>query len=80
MEKKRAYPRQQRWREKNPKKTWAHGALRSGIRRGLVEPQPCEICGEEKAEGHHDDYDRPLAVRWLCRRHHKALHARRAKT
>lgn len=74
----KAFPAQAAWRERNPKKTWAHAALRSGVRRGLVTPQPCEVCGDETSEGHHDDYDKPLEVRWLCRRHHKRLHARRA--
>ena len=63
------------WRECNPQAYWAHAALRSGIRRGLVTPEPCVICGEPKAEAHHPDYDRPLAVQWLCRQHHKQAHA-----
>lgn len=68
--------RQEAWRKRNPKAYWAHQALRSGIARGLVTPQPCEECGDPKAEGHHPDYDRPLVVRWLCRRHHKQEHAK----
>jgi hypothetical protein len=44
-------------------------------KRGKLIPQPCEIRGcSELAEKHHDDYGRPLAVRWFCRRHHLALH------
>jgi len=27
-----------------------------------------------KAEAHHDDYSRPLDVRWLCKRHHEEAH------
>lgn len=37
----------------------------------------CEVCGEPAAEAHHDDYSRPLDVRWLCPHHHNLLHARR---
>lgn len=65
---------QAKWRAAHPKRVWAHKALHSGIRRGLVERQPCEVCGSEPTDAHHDDYDRPLTVRWLCRRHHKAAH------
>lgn len=65
---------QARWRERNPLKRWAHVATASALRRGLLKRQPCERCGGEPADGHHDDYQRPLAVRWLCRRCHKAAH------
>jgi len=65
--------RQQRWRERNPKATWAHSATRSPVYRGLIERQPCEECGAEKTDAHHPDYDRPLSVRWLCRKCHKAV-------
>lgn len=39
-------------------------------RRGKLVPGPCEVCGSVDTEKHHDDYSRPLAVRWLCRVHH----------
>jgi hypothetical protein len=71
-----AFPSQAKWREKNPLKRWAHKALESALRRGLIERQPCEVCGVEGADAHHDDYTRPMTVKWLCRLHHKAEHAR----
>ena len=37
-------------------------------------PQPCEVCGDSKVEAHHDSYDAPLEVRWLCKRDHEAHH------
>ena len=52
----------------------ARSKFASHIQRGLIIRQPCEICGETPAEGHHDDYDKPLEVRWLCFRHHRELH------
>lgn len=48
--------------------------------RGLIEPQPCAECGAEEAQMHHDDYARPLAVRWLCRPCHLAHHGMQAWT
>ena len=69
-----AYAAQARWRSANPKKVWAQRALRSAIKAGLISPEPCEVCGAEPADGHHPDYDRPMDVRWLCRRHHRAAH------
>ena len=44
-------------------------------RGGLLHRQPCESCGAPKSEAHHDDYTKPLEVRWFCRQCHKALHA-----
>lgn len=44
------------------------------IARGTLERQPCEVCGEGEAQAHHDDYTRPLDVRWLCDTHHRLHH------
>ena len=71
---KKPFERQARWREKNPVKRWAHMATASALRRGLLERQPCEVCGAEPTDAHHDDYERPMKVRWLCRKHHKEAH------
>jgi hypothetical protein len=70
----RRFHAQAKWQATHPKEIWAHAALRSALKRGLLERLPCEICGAEPADGHHDDYDIPLRVRWLCRAHHKAVH------
>lgn len=43
--------------------------------RGLLIKQPCVICGEIKAEKHHEDYSKPLAVDWICRPCHLEYHA-----
>ncbi len=66
--------RQEKWQAANPKAVWAHQALRSAINRGLIEREPCEVCGACPADGHHDDYDKPMVVRWLCRKHHRQHH------
>jgi len=48
---------------------------RRAVRDGLLPRQSCETCGRP-AEIHHDDYDYPLLVRWLCKRHHIDWHKR----
>ena len=76
----KAYRAQAAWRERNQLKVWSHKAVQSALRRGLIEKQPCEVCGAEESEAHHEDHRNALDVRWLCRAHHKAIHAqRRAK-
>lgn len=68
---------QAKWNSANPKALWAHNAVRSAIKRGLIERKACEVCGEEETDAHHDDYDRPLLIRWLCRLHHRADHRKK---
>lgn len=69
---------QDNWGKRNPLARWAHRAFESALKRGLVERQPCEECGEPDTEFHHfpDRYDEPLTGRHLCRRHHRKEHAR----
>jgi len=70
------FPSQAKWRQGNPKATWAHQSLRSALKRGLIIQQPCKVCGDLDAEAHHSNYDRPLDVDWLCRLHHRHEHRR----
>ena len=57
---------------RNPQKVAARKAVAHAIEAGKLKRQACEICGAVNAQAHHDDYSRPLDVRWLCRTHHKA--------
>ena len=43
-------------------------------RRGRLKQKPCESCGSVDSQMHHEDYDRPLKVRWLCVSCHAARH------
>ena len=47
---------------------------RSAIEMGKLVRQPCEVCEMEPADAHHDDYLKPLDIRWLCRLHHRRQH------
>ena len=47
---------------------------RYAVRSGKLHEYPCEVCGNVKVEAHHDDYYKPLDVRWLCRKHHQEHH------
>jgi len=54
----------------------ANGLINTRVSRGLMDkPIACESCGKEgPVDGHHDDYNRPDVVRWLCRSCHMSLH------
>ncbi|KKK91601.1 hypothetical protein LCGC14_2711310 [marine sediment metagenome] len=46
------------------------------VHSGQLMREPCEKCGSTKmVEAHHDDYSRPLDVRWLCHVCHMGFHA-----
>lgn len=61
-----------RWTEKHPERKKAANAVSNAVRDGRLTKKPCEVCGATKVEAHHDDYTKPLEVRWLCNSHHKA--------
>lgn len=65
--------RQANWRRANLRKYTAHLAVRRALVSGTLEKRGCEVCGRGTVDAHHDRYDEPLNVRWLCR-HHVRLH------
>ena len=58
------------WIDRNPDKRRAHNSVANAVRAGKLVKQPCEVCGAENVHAHHDDYAKPLEVRWLCPAHH----------
>lgn len=66
--------RSAKWRAKNTIKRSAHLLVQYAVRRGDMKKYSCEVCGKKKVEAHHDDYSKPLEVRWLCRKHHMDHH------
>jgi hypothetical protein len=62
------------YRESEPRKAQARAAVIRAVRSGAMVRLPCERCGSTPSHGHHDDYSRPLDVRWLCAQHHADYH------
>lgn len=65
--------------EQRPRSVWwhgAHAAVQEALKLGLlVRKGACELCSSDIAVvAHHDDYKRPLDVRWLCGICHTAWH------
>lgn len=61
------------WRKNNPEKIKAHRKIFIEIRAGRLKKENC-FCGNEKTEAHHEDYSKPLWVKWLCKKHHIDRH------
>lgn len=63
------------WNRENRDKVKAHVLVARAIKSGKLLTSPCQICGEvENVVAHHNDYNFPLTVLWLCARHHQAWH------
>lgn len=64
------------YRKRYPMKYAAHVITGNAIRDGnLIEASNCSVCNStQKIQGHHDDYTKPLDVRWLCEKCHKEWH------
>jgi len=58
----------------------ANTAVSNALRDGRLTKGPCEMRAHGgcrgRIEAHHDDYDAPLDVRWLCKEHHMQAHDR----
>lgn len=67
-----------KWQRNNRNKARVQAALRRAVRAGKVlKPERCEGCGTGgRIMGHHDDYSKPLQVRWLCYTCHYQWHAK----
>lgn len=64
-----------RWKSENPMRRKAHEAVNNAVRDGRLEKLPCEKCGsEDRVHGHHEDYNKPLEVTWMCPTCHGARH------
>lgn len=63
------------YRETFPNKYKAHNIVNNSIRDGRLHKEPCQQCGSmDGIHAHHDDYAKPLNVRWLCAAHHRQWH------
>lgn len=61
------------YRDKYPNKYKAHNMVNNAKRDGKLFGEPCQ-CGKESEHAHHDDYLKPLNVRWMCSACHSQWH------
>jgi len=61
-----AYP------ERHDARMVVNGAIRSGI---MERPETCaRCCRSGSIQAHHEDYSKPLEVKWMCRQCHADTH------
>jgi len=64
-----------KWKANHADKRDAHSILGRAVKSGKIIKTPCEVCGSTyRIHGHHEDYTKPLEVKWLCPQHHKDAH------
>ena len=61
-------------RQRHPEKYKARCQISNAIHNGRLTRLPCEVCGVVPTHAHHDNYNEPLNVRWLCPTHHLQHH------
>ena len=68
-----------RYHIEHPERKHACAIVNNALRAGrIVKPRKCEVCGDcprsRALHAHHDDYSKPLEVRWLCSACHGVFH------
>lgn len=67
-------------RKKHKLQYHARNTAWRALKDGKIVKTPCEICGEIKVQMHHNDYTKPLEVKWFCFPHHREYDIKVAKT
>ena len=65
------------WRKNHPESCKASEAVLIAIKQGLLErPFECALCGRVRCRinAHHEDYNFPYEVMWVCSSCHKNMH------
>lgn len=75
-EKQRGYYAKGRRGKKTRIQARAHRMVARAVSSGRLRVLPCCVCSRA-SEAHHEDYRHPLAVIWLCRKHHRDIHKKR---
>ena len=64
------------YREKYPNKYKSHCIVNNAIKNKKLFKEPCCVCGAtENIHAHHDDYLKPLNIRWMCAMCHHRWHS-----
>jgi hypothetical protein len=45
------------WQEKYPERLRDHQLVATALRSGELKKEPCRVCGSQKSDAHHEDYN-----------------------
>lgn len=62
------------WRHEDKRRSACHSAVARALKSGKLIRLSCSRCNEVKSLAHHENYDEPLNVVWLCQPCHKERH------
>lgn len=68
------YHNEETWKINNPHKIEAQKFVKRALRLKRIKKLPCEICKNKNSFAHHNNYDKPLEIIWLCHKHHSWIH------
>jgi hypothetical protein len=63
-----------KWRAADRRRQVCHNAVARAVRSGNLIRMDCKKCGSKNSLAHHENYDKPLDVMWLCQPCHKQRH------
>lgn len=66
------------WQRNHSGAVRTQGKLHYAVKKGLLmRPENCVLCGKGgRMGGHHEDYNFPFEVMWVCSSCHKKIHLR----
>ena len=67
-------------KEEQKKRIKCRSITNKAIQRNELIRKPCEVCNGINSEAHHDNYNNPLDVKWLCFKHHREYHKKTYET
>ncbi len=66
--------RSRQYRKLHIEKVRARNIVSYAIRKGVLIRGCCAVCRRPKAQAHHENYNNPFAIVWLCKKHHMERH------
>ena len=61
-------------KDRYPERVKARQDAYAAVRRGKIKKEACTICGNPDTQIHHENYEKPFEITWLCADCHRSIH------